>query len=870
MHPLCYADQMALLDNFVDLLSQYKVDDAVLLAEARAWSKGIPEELTFAAPIRRHIEELVQVVEQQGGDDAVDLARSALLYLTRTGGVEGSELSEFNLQAHAFVVSIFLHKVRRALGETNLYVPAELEEDDRERAEDIFEKFLAAPMCSDALLIERSRAFCQDPGIPVDIDFVRRLLRNTEFLVSILEGESSGAEELKYARAALSYLVLEEDSIDDRLGLIGFIDDAHILDTAVSLIEPARQPWLQLLQATAWSGPILNQAKLSLESGEVLDITQDALCQVALLSEPWALSGGPLNSALFTPAGGSAPIILAFATLLHWLGDPGPAGGSDGVAKRAGFLDQVDSPGAALQSAKDILKSDIASVAEQFVVVVAPHDRSRSLVTKISVAGTPLNRLVPIGYRDPEGTVFNWSPDLGEEARPLVLFVPSLKQAEDVVRQCPGRVRLTLVDLELAVRGEEEDVEEVAANTVRTPASLRSTVDAKSGDVLEAYIGETTAIPRISVEEEHRLSLQMEAGRRQLARGVAILGCRVYDSLVLTGAQEATVELMRELQVAIDKAREKKQGDGLDELVDQQAGHVETLGFQDDTYSNIVDILKPYLASDIDPGAVRQRWSVGPSELRSAYKELLTGRHKVDEAVVELTRGNLRLVLWMAKKYRNRTSSFLDMVQEGNVGLMRGARKFSHRKGARFGTYASWWVRQSIERYLAHHSRTIRIPVRALNTIKQVNRTAQELSARLGRIPTEPEIAARCGMTPDVVGRAIRVAHELGSGCVTLDGGLNDDSDVSLRDVVADESTPAPFEEVSSRELAEATHQLLESLKPMEATVLRMRFGIGTGSRMTLEQIGQKVGLTRERIRQIELKALGKLRFRAKRMGVGP
>jgi RNA polymerase sigma factor (sigma-70 family) len=863
MHPLCYADQMALLDNFVDLLREHKVEDESLLAATRTWVAEIPEELTFAAPIRRHIDELVQVVEERAREDAVDLARSALIYLTQTGD---AERSEFNLQAHAFVISIFLHKVRRTLGETNLYVPAELEEDDRERAEDIFEKFLVAPMCSDALLIERSRSFCQDPGIPVDIDFVRRLLRNTEFLVSILEGESSGEDELKYARAALSYLVLEEDSIDDRLGLIGFIDDAHILDTAVSLIEPARQPWLQLLQATAWSGPILNQAKQHLESGENLSITQEALSQAALLSEPWALSGGPLNAALFTPAGGSAPIVLAFATLLHWLGEPSPTSASDGAAPG---LEQVDTPKAALECAKEILQSDAARGAEQFVVVVAPHDRSRSLVGEITIAGTPLNRLVAVGYRNPEGDVTNWSPDFDDDVSPLLLFVPSLKQAGDVVKQCPGRVRLTLVDLELAVRGENEEAEELAEETIRAPASLRSTVDSKRGDVLEAYIGETTAIPRISVEEEHRLSLQMEAGRLQLARGVAILGCEVYDALELTAEQTRTVDTMRKLQVKIDQAREG-QGADLEAILSQQTAHVQALGLDDQTFSSIVDMMKPYLSQGVDPGAVRRRWSTEPSELRAAYKELLTGRHKVDEAVVELTRGNLRLVLWMAKKYRNRTSSFLDMVQEGNVGLMRGARKFSHRKGARFGTYASWWVRQSIERYLAHHSRTIRIPVRALNTIKQVNRTAQELSARLGRIPTEVEIAERCDMSPDVVARAIKVAHELGSGCVTLDGGFDDDSDVSLRDVVADESTPAPFEQVSSRELADATHKLLETLKPMEAEVLRMRFGIGTGSRMTLEQIGQEVGLTRERIRQIELKALGKLRFRAKRMGVGP
>lgn len=865
MHPLCYSDQMALLDNFVELLGDHKHDDSDLLSQAESWLGQLSKDLTFAASVRRHLEDVLQIVRAGKADEATDLARSALVYLTQSGGPAASELGEMSLQAHAFVLSLFLHKIRRIEGETSLYVPAELEQDDRERAEDIFEKFLNSPMSSDADLIQRAREFCQNPGIPVDIDFVRRLLRNAEFLVSILEGVGHSAEDFKVARAALSYLVLEEDSIDDRLGLIGFIDDSYILDTAVSLIEPARQPWLQLLQATAWCGPLLNQAKVSREDQDELVITQEALTQVALLSEPWALSGGPLNAALFTPTGGSAPIVLGFASLMHWLGQA--AASSDTEQPDLVTMEAIEGPGEALLAARRVLDSDRARAAEQFIVLVAPHERSRELVSAIKVDGVALSEFCPIGYRNPEGVLTNWSSSLEGYERPLLLFVPSLKDAEEVVAKSPGRVRLTLVDIELAVRGEDEEEEEDVKVSV-TPPSLKSTVDSKSGDVLEAYIGETTAIPRISSEEEERLSLQMEAGRRRMALGLAIVGASALDHLA-AGITDETFAQIEQLQATIDRAR-KSNSKKLAEHVEKQAKQIEALGLDDDTFIAAVNLIKPYLGSSMDPSAVKQRWKMDATELRRGYKELLTGRHQVDEAVVELTRGNLRLVLWMAKKYRNRTSSFLDMVQEGNVGLMRGARKFSHRKGARFGTYASWWVRQSIERYLAHHSRTIRIPVRALNTIKQVNRTAQELSARLGRIPKEDEIAAQCDLSPEVVARAIRVAHELGSGTVTLDGTLDGESEVSLKDVVADDATPAPFEEVSNRELANATHQLLETLKPMEASVLKMRFGIGTGSRMTLEQIGQEVGLTRERIRQIELKALGKLRFRAKRMGVGP
>ena len=867
MHPLCYSDQMALLDNFVELLSDHNYEDRELLASTEDWLNQLSGELTFTASVRRQLDDVATIVRKAEPGEATDLARSALVYLTQSGGPAASELSEMSLQAHAFVLSLFLHKIRRILGETSLYVPADLEEDDRERAEDIFEKFLHSPMSSDQDLIGRARAFCQSPGIPADIDFVRRLLRNTEFLVSILEGEEHSAEDFKVARAALSYLVLEEDSIDDRLGLIGFIDDAYILDTAVSLIEPARQPWLQLLQATAWCGPLLNQARVALEGQDDLQITQEALSQVALLSEPWALSGGPLNAALFTPTGGSAPIVLGFSSLLHWLGQT--ATPSDSDQAELVTMDSIRTAADALSACRQILDTERARAAEQFIVLVAPHQRSRDLVRAITIDGVELASVCPIGYRNPEGVIADWSPGIEGYERPLLLVVPSLKDAEDVVAKSPGRVRLTLVDMELAVRGVEEPAETDEIISVKpAPASLKSTVDSKSGDVLEAYIGETTAIPRISSDEEERLSLQMEAGRRQVALGLAIVGSTLFDDIAGV-SDSAALEALKEAQVGIDKARASN-ADDLEMRINEQAKRIEALGLEDDVCAVAVRLIKPYLASNMDPSAVRQRWKMDATELRRGYKELLTGQHKVDEAVAELTRGNLRLVLWMAKKYRNRTSSFLDMVQEGNVGLMRGARKFSHRKGARFGTYASWWVRQAIERYLAHHSRTIRIPVRALNTIKQVNRTAQELSARLGRIPKEEEIAAQCELSLDVVTRAIRVAHELGSGTVTLDGTIDGDSEVSLKDVVADDATPAPFEEVSSRELASATHQLLETLKPMEATVLKMRFGIGSGARMTLEQIGQEVGLTRERIRQIELKALGKLRFRAKRMGVGP
>ena len=204
------------------------------------------------------------------------------------------------------------------------------------------------------------------------------------------------------------------------------------------------------------------------------------------------------------------------------------------------------------------------------------------------------------------------------------------------------------------------------------------------------------------------------------------------------------------------------------------------------------------------------------------------------------------------------------------MGLMRAARKFDYRKGAGFGTYANWWVRQSIERYLSHHSRTIRIPVTALAAVRRVRDAVREIERQTGESASAQDVSDRIGMDIQEVRRIMRVSHELEHGCVALDGPLDSESGTTFGDLVADPDAAQPLEELSSRQLGLEARKLLDTLEPLEAKVLRMRFGIGNDTRHTLEQIGNQVGLTRERIRQIEIKALGKLKFRAKRLGVRP
>ena len=210
------------------------------------------------------------------------------------------------------------------------------------------------------------------------------------------------------------------------------------------------------------------------------------------------------------------------------------------------------------------------------------------------------------------------------------------------------------------------------------------------------------------------------------------------------------------------------------------------------------------------------------------------------------------------------------MIQEGNLGLMRASRKFDHRKGARFGSYAGWWIRQAIEGYLSRNSRTIRIPVNTLALIRRVKRTRQALRERLERDPSTEEVAEHIGLDVADVERAVRIGHDLERGCVALDGPVDNESGSTLNDVLSDPNAAQPLEELSTRQLATEARKLLETLEPLEAKVIHLRFGLGGEDRYTLAAIGEMVGLTKERIRQIELKALSKLRFRAKRAGVRP